>query len=308
MSANVLTLPAETGHHAHIQHERYYNEFIAENTTAILEKIDGPDGFFAQAEKAGTLDRLNPVMERVVDAGMSPDAERRLGITKTEVKTIISCFKDGQRRSLLKELIMPRTVQIDRTQNTMQFEDGRMAKLGLRRDTGEWVVPNGRFNKRDGHLIMVPERYEEQFPDPAQRRIAALWGVAHEYTHSIIGLDALNAVYGRKGHPIVINGRTMDSAAYIKHINTTAFPASSPLTEYSASYRVDGGKITSPGQNNIRRIHKGVEEEMCETVAASIFGYAPTPNRDPQAALADPLAGRSAFAREVRHFVRAAPA
>ena len=283
--------------------ENYFGSFVEANTRAILHRLDGPQGFFARAEAGGKMAGLSPAMAQKIEQIHDVDLAK-IGITKREIGLVVASFGRGQERSRLTQFNIPGFITVS---NGQIYTPHATLRISHRADTGEAVVPSGRFNRDDGVLWLIPGKLTELFPEPTQRRIAALWGLGHEFSHSIIG-DSVSQAFaglGRPGAPIVLrDGTATDTTTYLRTRFASSFPRI-PLTQYSASYRGPHHEMPDPGS---LLFAKAIGEEACETAAATIVGFAPTPGRNPAEALARPFEGREAFQRDVTQFLQAGAA
>jgi hypothetical protein len=293
-------MPA-TAEAPHGHSDAYFDEFTAENKAAILEKLDGPDGFFARAEQAGIIEQLDPRIGEAIDR-VDDAALETLGVTKHELKTIAAAYAGGQGRCNFNELKVPTEVRVEGTTAHTDVGD-----FSVDRDLedGSVTVPRGRFAKSSGELWIVGPQIVERYPDPEQRRIATLWTGAHEFGHGVMAGDLVDALVMLEGSPVTMPDDTPSTTTDQVSRLVNNFPAT-PITAYAGSYRTDEGKLPSRTEGPIG-FAKAVEEEACETAAATLFGFAPTPGRSAQDALNDPYAGREEFQQRVWDYMQAAP-
>jgi hypothetical protein len=296
--------PAELPALAEASHghtDEYFDQFTVEHMTEILDKIDGPDGFFARAEQAGVVEQLNPHVAEAIDRADDAGLER-LGITKQELKVVAAAFGPGQARSNISEVKVPSEMYVEGTRVHTNLGD-----FNADRDPedGTVTVPRGQFTKSAGELWIVGPKLEERYPDPGQRRIAALWTYGHEFAHGVAGGDLMDGLIGLTGQPVTMpDDRPSTTTDQVRQL-FDATPAT-PLTAYSGSYRGEDGQLPSREEGPIGFI-KGFEEELCETAAATLFDFAPTPGREPAEALNNPHAGREEFQQGVWDYLQAAP-
>jgi hypothetical protein len=295
---------ADEGHEA--AHDggrgRYFDEFIAEHTAEITDKLDGPEGFFAQAREQGFGERVTPETAAAIE-GADDAVLGRLGVTKEELRLIAGAYGGGQERTSLTEVKTPG--ELTTSEDGVAHTDVGDIPLDRNPETGEHAVPRGCFVKSRGELWAVAPELESRYPDPAQRRIASAWSFAHEYAHGVTGRDLMNVLTETPGQPITLaDGTPTDTTTQLEQ--TLASMPAEPLTDYSGSYRQADGTLPSREEAPIAHI-RAVEEELCERAAANVLGFAPTPGRPADVALNNPQQGSEEFHRRTWDYMTATP-
>jgi hypothetical protein len=278
---------------------RSFDEFTAGHTTEILSNMDGEEGFFGRAQREGTPD-VDPRIAEIID-DIDDSVLARLNVTKGDLKAIAQTFGAGQERARITHIAVPSEVSVEGDRVHTDLGDFDLSRS---LDPDAPVLPRGNFSKSTGGLWLMAPTLEERYPDPEQRRIATLWTAGHELTHGIIGQRVFQGVLAPPEAPaqdIATNPQGyMGQTTWLQQ----NFPQQ-PLTEYSGSYRLPDGSMPSVTEGPIGYV-KALEEEMCETTAATLCGFAPTPGRSTDTNLNQPFHDRGTFQKEVWRFIRSA--
>lgn len=274
----------------------YADTFIALNKAEISERISGPEGTFAklrvQARSWAVAGHTALEIQEIPDR-----AHEQLFVGKAELVMLAGAICGRYESSEVRHFRAPTAAF--RIDDIVYTEEGEF-QYPFDESDGPNDLPPSFFEAETGTLWLMPTAYVDQYPHILDRRIAVLWDVAHGFAQGVLGDKVERALRGEEGTLIIRPDATeTDSSVLIQDI--AAHLPERPITEYSAMLRA-----TPPeGTDALETRARAIEAEICETVAATVLGFAPTPGRAAAEALERPFAGREEFQRKVWDLVEA---